>query len=49
MQITLIVTLALHLLSGVFWAGSTFALALSAFAAAFGLLIKALWEKATGR
>ena len=27
MQITLLVTLALHILSGVFWAGSTFALA----------------------
>jgi hypothetical protein len=27
MQITLIVTLVLHVLSGVFWAGSTFALA----------------------
>jgi hypothetical protein len=27
MQATLIVTLALHVLSGVFWAGSTFALA----------------------
>jgi len=27
MQITLLVTLVLHILSGVFWAGSTFALA----------------------
>ena len=26
MQITLIVTLVLHVLSGVFWAGTTFAL-----------------------
>ena len=27
MQITLLLTLVLHILSGVFWAGSTFALA----------------------
>jgi len=34
MQITLIVTLALHTLAGVFWAGSTFALARTADASA---------------
>jgi len=30
MQVTLIVTLVLHVLSGVFWAGTTFALARTA-------------------
>jgi hypothetical protein len=34
MQITLVLTLTLHLLSGVFWAGSTFALARTAAASA---------------
>ena len=34
MQIILLVTLVLHVLSGVFWAGSTFALARTAAAAA---------------
>lgn len=34
MQITLIVTLVLHTLAGVFWAGSTFALARTAGASA---------------
>jgi hypothetical protein len=34
MKITLLLTLALHLLSGVFWAGSTFAMARTAAASA---------------
>src|SRR5215472_3099097 len=34
MRITLLLTLVLHLLSGVFWAGSTFALARTAAASA---------------